>query len=134
MSKAGPAIQHPSGVAANVGCLGHLSGVKPGEQGREAAGRVLGAGLALLPLLRVSLPLSAGLGGGSASGKTTVARMIIEALDVPWVVLLSMDSFYKVRSTPAHAGHIRRGPGCPAPVPGMVRRAHRAPSASSHRC
>nr|XP_035941468.1 uridine-cytidine kinase-like 1 isoform X9 [Halichoerus grypus] len=36
-----------------------------------------------------------GLGGGSASGKTTVARMIIEALDVPWVVLLSMDSFYK---------------------------------------
>uniref|UniRef100_A0A2K6EH95 Uridine-cytidine kinase n=1 Tax=Propithecus coquereli TaxID=379532 RepID=A0A2K6EH95_PROCO len=32
-------------------------------------------------------------GGGSA---TTVARMIIEALDVPWVVLLSMDSFYKV--------------------------------------
>lgn len=23
--------------------------------------------------------------------------MIIEALDVPWVVLLSMDSFYKVR-------------------------------------
>ena len=46
---------------------------------------------------------STGLGGGSASGKTTVARMIIEALDVPWVVLLSMDSFYKVRpcsSTP----------------------------------
>ncbi|NXU83999.1 UCKL1 protein, partial [Xiphorhynchus elegans] len=38
-----------------------------------------------------------GLGGGSASGKTTVATMIIEALDVPWVVLLSMDSFYKVR-------------------------------------
>ncbi|NXA57458.1 UCKL1 protein, partial [Nothocercus julius] len=30
------------------------------------------------------------------SGKTTVATRIIEALDVPWVVLLSMDSFYKV--------------------------------------
>lgn len=45
-----------------------------------------------------SIPFSlAGLGGGSASGKTTVATMIIEALDVPWVVLLSMDSFYKVR-------------------------------------
>ncbi|NXI49637.1 UCKL1 protein, partial [Chloroceryle aenea] len=43
------------------------------------------------------IPFSpAGLGGGSASGKTTVATMIIEALDVPWVVLLSMDSFYKV--------------------------------------
>uniref|UniRef100_A0A8C1RGM2 uridine/cytidine kinase n=1 Tax=Cyprinus carpio TaxID=7962 RepID=A0A8C1RGM2_CYPCA len=39
-----------------------------------------------------------GLCGGSASGKTTVANKIIEALDVPWVVLLSMDSFYKVRS------------------------------------
>uniref|UniRef100_A0A8C7MXN7 uridine/cytidine kinase n=1 Tax=Oncorhynchus kisutch TaxID=8019 RepID=A0A8C7MXN7_ONCKI len=38
-----------------------------------------------------------GLCGGSASGKTTVANKIIEALDVPWVVLLSMDSFYKVR-------------------------------------
>ncbi|XP_010874135.1 uridine-cytidine kinase-like 1 isoform X2 [Esox lucius] len=37
-----------------------------------------------------------GLCGGSASGKTTAARKIIEALDVPWVVLLSMDSFYKV--------------------------------------
>uniref|UniRef100_A0A8C6KXY4 Uridine-cytidine kinase n=4 Tax=Nothobranchius TaxID=28779 RepID=A0A8C6KXY4_NOTFU len=36
-----------------------------------------------------------GLCGGSASGKTTVSNKIIEALDVPWVVLLSMDSFYK---------------------------------------
>ncbi|KAI7798219.1 putative uridine-cytidine kinase 1-like 1a [Triplophysa rosa] len=39
-----------------------------------------------------------GLCGGSASGKTTVANKIIEALDVPWVVLLSMDLFYKVLS------------------------------------
>ncbi|KAK7145956.1 hypothetical protein R3I93_013626 [Phoxinus phoxinus] len=39
-----------------------------------------------------------GLCGGSSSGKTTVANKIIEALDVPWVVLLSMDSFYKVLS------------------------------------
>ncbi|XP_043925287.1 uridine-cytidine kinase-like 1 [Protopterus annectens] len=39
-----------------------------------------------------------GLCGGSASGKTTVANKIIEALDVPWVVLLSMDCFYKVLS------------------------------------
>ncbi|KTF85691.1 hypothetical protein cypCar_00007512 [Cyprinus carpio] len=54
------------------------------------------------PLLRTSRGPSTppdahrGLCGGSASGKTTVARKIIEALDVPWVVLLSMDSFYKV--------------------------------------
>lgn len=39
-----------------------------------------------------------GLCGGSASGKTTVARKIIEALAVPWVSVLSMDSFYKVLS------------------------------------
>jgi uridine kinase len=37
-----------------------------------------------------------GICGGSASGKTTVAAKIIESLDVPWVTLLSMDSFYKV--------------------------------------
>lgn len=36
-----------------------------------------------------------GLAGGSASGKTTVAKRIIESLKVDWVTLLSMDSFYK---------------------------------------
>ncbi|CAG5117748.1 unnamed protein product [Candidula unifasciata] len=43
-----------------------------------------------------------GLCGGSASGKTTVARKITEALDVPWVSLVSMDSFYKVLSPEQH--------------------------------
>lgn len=37
-----------------------------------------------------------GICGASASGKTTVAKNIIAALDVPWVSLVSMDSFYKV--------------------------------------
>lgn len=32
----------------------------------------------------------------SASGKTTVAEKIIEKLEIPWVTILSMDSFYKV--------------------------------------
>jgi hypothetical protein len=41
-------------------------------------------------------PCFIGICGGSASGKTTVAKAIIEALHVPWVTLLSMDSFYKV--------------------------------------
>ena len=36
-----------------------------------------------------------GICGASASGKTTVAKNIIAALDVPWVSLISMDSFYK---------------------------------------
>ena len=40
-----------------------------------------------------------GICGGSASGKTTVAKRIIEALDVQWVSLLSLDSFYKVHKT-----------------------------------
>lgn len=43
-----------------------------------------------------------GICGGTASGKTTVATKIIESLDVPWVTLLSMDSFYKVNR------HIRK--------------------------
>ncbi len=44
-------------------------------------------------------PFVIGICGGSASGKTTVANKIISELGVPWVTLLSMDSFYKVRFT-----------------------------------
>ncbi|KAI9503574.1 Uridine kinase [Coemansia spiralis] len=36
-----------------------------------------------------------GIAGGSASGKTSVAKRIFESLDVPWVVIVSMDSFYR---------------------------------------
>ena len=43
-----------------------------------------------------------GLAGGSASGKTTVAREVIQSLRVPWVNLLSMDSFYKVLTPEQH--------------------------------
>lgn len=41
-------------------------------------------------------PYVIGICGGSASGKTTVAKRIIERLEMPWVTVLSMDSFYKV--------------------------------------
>ncbi|CAG2058344.1 unnamed protein product [Timema podura] len=47
-------------------------------------------------------PFVIGICGGSASGKTTVAAKIIESLDVPWVTLLSMDSFYKVLNEKQH--------------------------------
>ncbi|EGG19083.1 uridine kinase [Cavenderia fasciculata] len=40
-------------------------------------------------------PLVIGVCGGSASGKTSVCHEVIKALNVRWVVLLSMDSFYK---------------------------------------
>ncbi|KAJ2511324.1 Uridine kinase [Coemansia sp. RSA 2049] len=36
-----------------------------------------------------------GVAGGSASGKTSVAKRIYESLDVPWVIIVSMDSFYR---------------------------------------
>nr|CDS21471.1 uridine cytidine kinase 1 1 [Echinococcus granulosus] len=39
-----------------------------------------------------------GICGGSGSGKTTVAQRIIERLNVSWVSILSMDSYYKVLS------------------------------------
>jgi uridine kinase len=39
-------------------------------------------------------PYIIGIGGGSASGKTSVSEQIIKDLGVPWVALLSMDSFY----------------------------------------
>ena len=47
-------------------------------------------------------PFVIGICGGSASGKTTVANKIISELDVPWVTLLSMDSFYKVLNERQH--------------------------------
>ncbi|VDP10561.1 unnamed protein product [Soboliphyme baturini] len=47
-------------------------------------------------------PFVIGICGGSASGKTTVAKRIINALDIQWVTLLSMDSFYKVLTEEQH--------------------------------
>merc|ERR1712038_1333845 len=47
-------------------------------------------------------PFVIGVCGGSASGKTTVANKIISELGVPWVTLLSMDSFYKVLNDKQH--------------------------------
>ncbi|KAL3080041.1 hypothetical protein niasHT_034599 [Heterodera trifolii] len=43
-----------------------------------------------------------GICGGSASGKTTVAKKIIERLEMPWVTVLAMDSFYKVLNEEQH--------------------------------
>jgi len=47
-------------------------------------------------------PFVIGICGGSASGKTTVANKIIKELGVPWVTLLSMDSFYRVLGPKEH--------------------------------
>ncbi len=52
-------------------------------------------------------PFVIGICGGSASGKTTVAQKIITELGVPWVTLLSMDSFYKVLNEEQHEAAAR---------------------------
>lgn len=36
-----------------------------------------------------------GIAGASGSGKTSLSLAIIKELNLPWVVLMSMDSFYK---------------------------------------
>jgi uridine kinase len=36
-----------------------------------------------------------GVAGSSGSGKTSLALAIVASLDLPWVVIMSMDSFYK---------------------------------------
>ena len=36
-----------------------------------------------------------GVAGSSGSGKTSLSHAIINALSLPWVVILSMDSFYR---------------------------------------
>lgn len=47
-------------------------------------------------------PYVIGICGGSASGKTTVANRIVKQLEVPWVTVLPMDSFYKVLTEEEH--------------------------------
>ena len=42
-----------------------------------------------------SQPYIIGISGGSGSGKTSIAKKIIDDLAIPWITLLSMDSFYK---------------------------------------
>ncbi|KAI8344831.1 P-loop containing nucleoside triphosphate hydrolase protein [Chlamydoabsidia padenii] len=37
-----------------------------------------------------------GISGGSGSGKTSVTERILQKLNIPWVAVISMDSFYKV--------------------------------------
>ena len=36
-----------------------------------------------------------GIAGASGSGKTSLSLAIIKELNLPWVVIMSMDSFYK---------------------------------------
>jgi uridine kinase len=54
-------------------------------------------------------PFFIGVTGGSASGKTSVCKAIVERLDIPWVGLLSMDRFYRPLTDEeqeiAHAGN-----------------------------
>lgn len=44
-----------------------------------------------------------GIAGSSGSGKTSLALEIVSLLNLPWVVILSMDSFYKALTPTQHA-------------------------------
>ncbi|KAL4901882.1 uridine kinase family-domain-containing protein [Aspergillus multicolor] len=44
-----------------------------------------------------------GIAGSSGSGKTSVAMEIVKSLNLPWVVILVMDSFYKTLNPEDHA-------------------------------
>ncbi|KAI9045042.1 uridine kinase family protein [Aspergillus affinis] len=44
-----------------------------------------------------------GIAGSSGSGKTSVAMEIVKSLNLPWVVILVMDSFYKSLNADQHA-------------------------------
>lgn len=49
----------------------------------------------LLVLANVQMPLVVGIAGGTASGKTTVARKIHEALSPSHIAFIDQDSYYK---------------------------------------
>ena len=48
-----------------------------------------------------------GIAGSSGSGKTSLSHAIIRELSLPWVVILSMDSFYKPLSPNESAAAFR---------------------------
>jgi uridine kinase len=48
-----------------------------------------------------------GIAGSSGSGKTSLSVAIIRELSLPWVVILSMDSFYKPLTTEQSAAAFR---------------------------
>ncbi|KAK5658215.1 hypothetical protein OQA88_2190 [Cercophora sp. LCS_1] len=43
-----------------------------------------------------------GIAGSSGSGKSTLSHAIVSKLNLPWVVILSMDSFYKTLDSESH--------------------------------
>lgn len=55
---------------------------------------------------RAAAPFFIGVTGGSASGKTSVCKAIVEKLSLPWVGLLSMDRYYRgLTDEEQHAAH-----------------------------
>ncbi|KAI4172875.1 MAG: hypothetical protein LQ343_003282 [Gyalolechia ehrenbergii] len=43
-----------------------------------------------------------GVAGSSGSGKTSLAQAIVSSLNLPWVVIMSMDSFYNILTPEQH--------------------------------
>ncbi|KAG0757322.1 hypothetical protein G6F57_010581 [Rhizopus arrhizus] len=63
----------------------------------KGRGRFVNRGITnLSPDGSITHPYFVGIAGGSGSGKTSVAERVLKNLNVPWVVILSMDSFYNI--------------------------------------
>ncbi|KAJ3164481.1 Uridine-cytidine kinase-like 1 [Geranomyces variabilis] len=86
-----------------------MSNLQNAPQGQRKTSTLLSAGR--FPWYDIEgkpvTPFIIGMAGGSASGKTSVSNRIIRNLGVPWVYLLSMDSFYKPL-TPEQSAAARR--------------------------
>lgn len=80
-----------------VACA-HLPEVRLGEHGGCIARNFGEACLAVNSLDKSPLPFLIGIAGGTGSGKTTLARAVVDRFASPGAILLDRDSYYLDRS------------------------------------
>lgn len=101
----------PAGALVGAAVASALAGAPatPGSDARSSVRWTVGRAPWYDANGQRAAPFFIGVTGGSASGKTSVCKAIVDSLDIPWVGLLSMDRFYR-SLTPeeqvvAHAGN-----------------------------